>query len=184
MGRLASAFLATCRLVVGASSAIAQEPSPSPSALEQRAEINGTGFVVTFPEGWLVETRYGQLQAVSADGSAWCYPSGERVPEPVDDPEALLDRFAAIFPVFSDDGVPMPVIETSEIELPAGRTVRFIADYALDDGLVEGYDARYDTTYILTDGRILFFLGCLAPERPDDDWLSIAETIEFLPAEE
>jgi hypothetical protein len=25
---------------------------------------------------------------------------------------------------------------------------------------------------------------CIASERPDDDWLSIAETFEFLPAEE
>ena len=183
MRRLTSAFLVTCLVAVGAGPAIAQEPSPSPTAPEQRAEIGGVGFAVTFPEGWLVETRGGESQAVSAHGSARCQPNGHPLPETVDDPVAALDKVAAIFPVFSDDG-PMPVIETSEIESPAGRAVRFIADYALDDDLVEGYDARYGTTYILTDGRVLLFLGCWAPERPADDWLSIAETIEFLPEEE
>ena len=170
-------------MAVGAGPAIAQEPSLSPTAPEQRAEIGGVGFAVTFPEGWLVETTFGEARAVSPDGSTVCLPTGNPLPETVDDPVAALDKVAAIFPVFSDDG-PMPVIETSEIELPAGRAIRFIADYALDDDLVEGYDARYGTTYILTDGRVLLFLGCWAPERPADDWLSIAEGIEFLPAEE
>lgn len=182
MRRLIITFLVTCLLGTGTGAAIAQEPSPSLTALEPRAEISGVGFAVTFPEGWLVETRGGELQAVSADGSALCQPNSSSIDVPVDDPEAVLDKLAAIFPVFSDDG-PMPVIETTEIELPAGRAVRFIADYALDDGLVEGYDARYGTTYLMTDGRVLLFFACWAPERPDDDWLTIAETIEFLPEE-
>jgi hypothetical protein len=183
MRRLTAALLISGLVCASGVPASAQSPSPSLTALEGRAEIGGVGFAVTFPEGWLVETRGGESQAVSADGSALCQPNSSSIDEPVDDPEAVLDKVAAIFPVFSDDG-PMPVIETSEIELPAGRAVRFIADYALDDDLVEGYDARYGTTYILTDGRVLLFLGCWAPERPSDDWLSIAETIEFLPAEE
>lgn len=183
MRRLITTFLVTGLLGVGTGPAIAQGPSPSPTALEGPAEISGVGFSVTFLEGWVVETTFGEARAVSPDGSTGCLPTGHLLPETVDDPVAALDKVAAIFPVFSDDG-PMPVIETSEIELPAGRAVRFIADYALDDDLVEGYDARYGTTYILTDGRVLLFLGCWAPERPADDWLSIAKTIEFLPAEE
>jgi hypothetical protein len=184
MRRSTIAFLVAFLLTIGAGSVVvAQSPSSSPTAPEPRAEINGVGFGVTFPEGWLVETRGGESQAVSADGSALCQPNAERSDEPIDDPAAFLDKVAAMVPNFSD-GEPMPVIETSEIELPAGRAVRFIADYALDDDLVEGYDARYATTYILTDSHTLLFLGCWAPERPDDDWLSIAESIEFLPEEQ
>lgn len=168
----------------GLEETLIQEPSHSPTVPQEQAEISGSGFVVTFPQGWIIETRYGtQLHGVSPDGSAWCFPSGQPIPEPVDDLEALLDDVAAIFPVFSEDE-PMPIIETSEVELPAGRAVRFISDYALDDGLAEDYGARFVTTYILTDGRTLLILGCSAAARPDDDWQSVAESVEFVPEEE
>jgi hypothetical protein len=36
----------------------------------------------------------------------------------------------------------------------------------------------------MTDGASLVFLGCRASERRADDWLPIAETIEFLRASE
>ncbi len=184
MRRLVIMLLATCLLGISAGPAVvAQSPSPDSVGFGKRVEEPEMGFAATFPEGWVVETTFGEARVVSPDGSTVCLPTGHRVDEPIDDPAAALDQIAAMFPVFADDG-PMPIIDTSEFELPAGRAIRFIADYALDDGLVEGYDARYATTYILTDGRVLLFLGCWAPERPDDDWLSIAETIEFLPAEE
>jgi hypothetical protein len=39
--------------------------------------------------------------------------------------------------------------------------------------------------YLYTDGEVWFQLQCSTEDTaPDDRWLSIAETIEFLPAEE
>ena len=142
------------------------------------------GYAATFPEGWVVESQpSGEARVVSPDGNTACLPTGELADGPIDDPAAVLDRVAAIFPNFSDDG-PAPVIETSEIELPAGRAIRFVLDQALVPNPVEEGYARYNTYYILVNDFGLLFFLCWGPERPDDDWLSIAETIEFLPAEE
>jgi hypothetical protein len=188
MRRLTIAFLISCLLGISAGSAVvAQTPSPSPSldAVPLRVEVPEAGFAATFPEGWVVETIFGDSGVVSPDASTRCLTFGERFDERIDDPAAFLDKIAAIWPNFSDDG-PLPVIETSEIELPAGRAIRFIADFTLDPEFDESDSdsARYLTTYILTDGLGFLTLACYAPERPDDDWLSIAETIEFLPIEE
>ena len=38
--------------------------------------------------------------------------------------------------------------------------------------------------YLSTDGMDFFSVTCNGPTPPEDDWLSIAETIEFLPPEE
>ncbi len=46
----------------------------------------------------------------------------------------------------------------------------------------EGVDSA---SYILTDETTFYILMCEAfPEPPEDRWLSIAETFEFLPTEE
>jgi len=186
MRRLMIMLLAACLLGISAGPAVvAQSPSLSPDAVPLRVAVPEEGFAATYPEGWVVETIFGQSYVVSPDRSARCLTTVEWFPEPVDDPAAFLDELAAIYPVFSDDG-PLPVIETSEIELPAGRAIRFIIDFTLDPEFDESdsESARYDTTYILADGLRFLFFGCSAPERSDDDWLSIAETIEFLPAGE
>ena len=44
-------------------------------------------------------------------------------------------------------------------------------------------EGRFVTTYLLSDGQVLAFFGCWANERPEDGWLALAETFEFLPAE-
>jgi hypothetical protein len=38
--------------------------------------------------------------------------------------------------------------------------------------------------YFGEEGGSVFNIWCAGPERSDDDWLSVAETFEFLPAEE
>ena len=185
MRRPIGVVLAVCLLGLSAGPAVvAQSPSPDSVGVGKRVEVPEMGFAATFPEGWIVESQpSGEAHVVSPDGSTECLPTGERVDEPIDDPAAALDQVAVIFPNFSDDG-PAPIIETSEIELPAGRAIRFVLDQALIPNSVEEGYARYTTYYILiNDFGLLFFL-CWDPERPDDDWLSIAETIEFLPAEE
>jgi hypothetical protein len=60
--------------------------------------------------------------------------------------------------------------------LAAGDAVRVDVEYV---------DREWDRSYYwLTDGRVLATLGCQATRGPDDHWLPIAETFEFLPADE
>jgi hypothetical protein len=66
-------------------------------------------------------------------------------------------------------------VETEILDLPAGRAV--VIDTAYRDG-------RHYRDYVVTDGERWGALICGSRSPPDDRWLSIAETIEFLPAEE
>ncbi len=52
----------------------------------------------------------------------------------------------------------------------------------LDPGVV--LNERYIGQYAMAGEDAIAFLWCWALERPDDYWLSTAETLEFLPAEE
>ena len=45
----------------------------------------------------------------------------------------------------------------------------------------EGFSGSW---YLLTDGTNFYGLICGAPDLPEDRWLSVAETFEFLPTEE
>ena len=61
------------------------------------------------------------------------------------------------------------------VELPGDHGTRL--DWAR-------FDALSATAYLFTDGSAWWRLECTSPEPPEDRWLSIAETFEFLPAEE
>ena len=167
-------------LAVSASSTTAtEEPVLDPVPSGDRVELPEMGIAVTFPGGWTREMRFGGQTSFS-DGDSYCLPVGVTIDEPVADPDATLDRAAEIFPVFSDDG-PLPVIDTTEVTLPAGRAVRFVSDLSLDPVEMAEPGARYSTTYLMTNGRVLVFFGCWSDERPADDWEAIAATIEYLP---
>jgi hypothetical protein len=64
-----------------------------------------------------------------------------------------------------------PDAETTYLELPAGRSARL--DWSRPDG-VSG------TAYAFTDGSAWWRLDCASTEPPDDGWLSVAESFEFL----
>lgn len=64
------------------------------------------------------------------------------------------------------------------LQLPAGEAAR--VDYSLAFPQFETLHA----VYYFIDEPDVYSLTCTALERPDDDWLSIAETFEFLPADE
>ncbi len=65
--------------------------------------------------------------------------------------------------------------DVTMLELPAGEAARI--DYGLR---FPGYETLH-AAYFFSDGSVFFVLTCTDLERPDDDWLSIAETFEFLP---
>lgn len=65
----------------------------------------------------------------------------------------------------------------SNLALPAGESARL--DYALE---YPGVQAVFSAYYFI-DGELFHLLTCTGGERPEDGWLSIAETFEFLPVE-
>ena len=85
-----------------------------------------------------------------------------------------LDTFAYTFVNgYRDDAIRLRV---AEARLPAGPAVR------VDDELPSiGVDR---VVWLLTDGSGFYSLTCGGPTEPDRSLLSIAESFEFLPAEE
>lgn len=67
---------------------------------------------------------------------------------------------------------------TTTLQLPAGESARL--DYALEYPTVQAVFSAY----YFTDGSMFHLLTCTGTVRPDDAWLSIAETFEFLTLEE
>ena len=66
-------------------------------------------------------------------------------------------------------------VETAYVDLPAGRVA------SVDTMYKDDLDER---DYVFKDGRSWFLLQCFSTSAPDDRWLSIAETFEFLPVKE
>jgi hypothetical protein len=60
------------------------------------------------------------------------------------------------------------------VDLPAGWTGHLTAT-DVDGWTVGGY--------VYTDSEAWFKLECWSPDPPEDHWLSIAESFEFLPVE-
>ena len=169
--------------------------SASPVLAGGRVERPEDGFAVTFPDGWTVEEvapstdewfdGADEAQALetvilwaSDDGSdAECmvvdYASLASADPPWPSVDVAttwyLDRMA------DDPGYREPA-RTYET-LPSGRTGHITATDS--DGW--SGDAYY---FRDAQGDAWMHLACWSPERPDDHWLSIAETFEFLPAEE
>lgn len=201
MRRPVLGIVLTVQLVIGTSlPSIAQSPSPSldrtppPSGTEVggRFVLPEGGYAMTFPEGWGVEVYpYDDIprripyveareprQDPAADDVSHCW---VRVARPcVDDAArtcaALIDEAAAAEVSWWESGagglVP-DTVESTAIALPAGYAVRVRMENADPE--------RARSYYRITDGQALAILACSAAHGPDDHWLSIAETFEFLP---
>ena len=178
------ACLVACLLVASAGMAVtAQDETPD----AQRVELPDAGIAITFPAGWDVEARSEpgeyQLPLEFADQSTleiatvpywkvlWASDPGsgmnfcsvdmyEEMPmSPARHAEQTVRRLSEVDP----ESVATPV------RLSAGDAVRVDTEWG---GAVR---ANY---YLDVDGQ-RFSLHCTAGTRPQDDWLSIAETIEI-----
>jgi len=178
------------------------EPGQPPS---RGRPFQTTDFAVRFPDEWTVDEvtpeTHGWLYSKAGDdvrswhGVAYAHDAefscavidttgyahelGFRT---VDDAIAWeLDAFTG----YSDDSRSRVIswltddpdsVTSTMLDLPAGPAG------AIDVTDEEWWNTR---TYLLTDGERWFYLHCDDTfEPPDDDWLSIAETFEFLPADE
>ena len=169
------------------SGAVAQESSPDLLMGGQRVEVPEAGVALTVPASWEVRMPMepgpgATLQVLGAYevGSGYCVLTLQQL----DDPTLLDD--ATAFRAFVDTSMWLfradPDMEVSdamtEVTLGAGPALRVDMVERIADGDLHNSVYAVDTP----DGLALLDCGGFA--RPDDDWLSIAETFEFLPTEE
>ena len=171
----------------GAATVSAQEPSPDLSLAGGRVEVPGAAYAVTFPEDWEiatypmamgtgspdgtpVETAYLSAAGWAPDGRTQCSIIYKPLADPPGDPLVALER-SVDYALAHFEGAR---IETSTLDLPAGPAIRH--DFESEWGA--------GASYLLSDGFDVFFLACVGKDLPDDRRLPVAESFEFLPAEE
>lgn len=147
-----------------------------------RSTDSEAGFAITLPDGWRIGlpggpiTAGGGQQVLGAsepdEGACrvWWWPGGDRPHADWSDLDSFGDAFVARF------RSALPGSATATLDLPAGPAIR------VDD--LEPETGWSRSVYLLTSGSSYYSLTCFGPDPPDDRWLSIAETSEFLPAED
>jgi hypothetical protein len=170
----------------GAATVSAQEPSPGLSSTGGRVEVPEAAYAVTFPEDWEVatypmemgtdspdgtpiETAYISASGWAPDGRTQCSITYKPLGDPPGDPLVALEG-SVDYALAHYEGAR---IETSSLDLPAGPAIRHRFESEWGAG----------ASYLLSDGFDVFFLACVGKDLPDDRWLSIAESFEFLPTE-
>jgi hypothetical protein len=134
---------------------------------------------------WLLEALDPHVTLVATPGSGvvshlMVYPTDLSLADmAANDRQSIRDAEEAAFGQTEAD-ITVPYVTFTAISLPAGDAYR--VDWALP-GAAGG---RLETSdYTLLHDETAIFLAFAAPgERPPDHWLSIAESIEFLPVGE
>lgn len=205
--RLAAPALLTAVLIaMGGETLVAQEPGsgaeagasgdpvpgPATAADGNRVVVPEAGYALTFPEGWDV--------FADVDSTIVERPEGRRVrltllaDGPLDPDEGLavgchvshyLSAGASLEATVADDvaGILeagdqlLRAPQTTLLALPAGTAMR--VEYAV------AYPAftKHYAAYTFADGTFFHRLFCSGPAAPEDAWLSIAETWEYLAAD-
>jgi hypothetical protein len=188
-------LLAFARGPAAMAQASTQSPAPSAAAtaMPGRFVLPEGGYAVTFPEGWevqvhrhldylfpVVDAREPRGGSASDDaGYCWVRFMSQCGDGGAKSCATIIDEAAAREVAWFESGTDVPVPSTVEavaLTLPAGYAVRVRTEHA---------DPEKDWAYYrMTDGLSLAVLGCAASSGPDDHWLSVAETFEFLPIEE
>ena len=211
MGKRVGLLAGLLVLALG-SGVVAQEPSPEPPPwFGGRVEMPEHGFAVTGPDHWVAFDATGDvdeqvrtavtmldlelfeasaqsiaesLRSAGQSGSQLVFMDPTRDTScqfavwPADQMGDLDQVAAMMHAAVSTDDTVTDLQLPAEVALAAGAG-RLITWRSI--GEVE--DATYIATY-MGKGVMAFMVVCVGEERAEDDWLSIAETFEFLPAEE
>jgi hypothetical protein len=170
----------------------------SPPESSQRVEVLEAGYAVTFPEDWVVE-----IVEEDSDTAILVVAQPERF-----GPEVELQ------PLLVAEGPDMQerdafslctLVRYAPIDITTDEFMNEIfgqSDWAVVESLREGLsrvlvdemytgrilarapEALYVDHYAIAADNAVAFLWCTGMESHRDDWLSIAESIELLPAEE
>jgi hypothetical protein len=196
-------------LSVGVAS-FAQEPGEPAIGIGGRVEVPDMGYALTAPDGWVSIHPSGDdadaiiealneidpdlaatTESALAGGVSFSFLSfggfdaetGFRENCNVIDYateglplEVMLEADVASFGDMGDQLASGP--EVMILELPAGQIPRL--SYGLQYPDLETAHAAY----YFSDGLTNHLLTCTSLERPEDDWLSVAETFEFLAPQE
>ena len=154
--------------------------------LNGRVEVPDHGFAVTFPDDWDVNPLgapdYGEADPALGPSSvlyAWDGPSDDDEATRCDIWVDASTRPPLTLAAYAQQRIRDFDIagDYASVELPAGRGMRTTFTYDYD--FVLGH-----TEYILAADDVFYTFACIGEDPPDDHWLSIAETFEFLPMEE
>jgi len=168
MPKLLTALLVCAFLVLSRDAAIARGATSEDAV---RVEAWTAGVAMSIPGGWVLQMALSEipdmpellivLHAQPPEPGVTCAMMLDRTDRP-----SLADHADSFRP--EDPGF-------ASIRLPAGEAVWWDEDEGGDD---------HATYYLLEapEGVLMFMCGGLA--RPDDGWLSVVETIEFLPRPE
>ena len=189
------------------SGAVAQEPSPEPPPwFGGRVEMLEHGFAVTLPEGAFAFDLTGDLfeQALSVMTPL----NPEASEDALEDAarawsDLLQQRMRGQLMVGSSQSACSFAVGPALEEDIDSVAARFYDRQSNNESVIHVepptfVDLASGPAHLLTYGRtgeeVALYLGkvansafnisCYGPERPEDDWLSIAGTLEFLPAEE
>lgn len=211
MRRLTMALLVGSLLSIGGGPAVvAQSPSPDPVGLGGRVELPEYGFALTFPDDWawvryttedfdsvmeqLADLTSPEFVAANED---WFDGMDSETPlegERADSASGCLFQVIPMDLPFPLDMLAPAFIENiqgrrdifpdgatlTDVALPAGQSKRVDASQ-VDEGWVSPMEQSH---YLLVRGSRFYDITCMSHEPPEDRWLSIAETLEFLPAAE
>ena len=213
MGKRVGLLAGLLALTLG-SGVVAQSPSPEPPPwFGGRVEMPEHGFAVTMPDDWVTfdaSTDVGsQLEAASGflDTEVWLADGGRLLERnaalgsqgmqamslhatkldfcllaALPDMPFTAQKVAELqYDSFIDDPLARDVEPPQHIDLPAG-----LASHLRMSGRADS-DAEWmsSSMYVLDQNEGVLVAVCgTYDDHPEDDWLSIAETIEFLPAEE
>ncbi len=179
--------------------AAAESPEPVTTATGQRIEMPWADVAETYPVDWevlvtpeaLPRTRAGRMQGpaipifpVLARGIA---PAYEQRQEHCDlGPFDLTPRWQPLPLTTRDVAFSLAILllpddsfGVIEMDVPAGH-----ASHLIQRTRHQGRDVFHSVFVIARDPGCVWLWCTSLDEAPDDDWLSIAQTIEFLPEEQ
>lgn len=187
MLRLARAIVATSLLVpIAAQVTVAESSSPDPGAALSRVDVPEAGISLAFPEGLSVNVVMEReevdlppeaaesgpvyvwvvLSALAPDGHGCQLGMYESYP-------LTLEEHAEWIGQQADDVGFAGTVESTHVSLPAGDAIRI--------DLEDAEQGFYGTAYLMESHAARYQLRCFDFAPAEDDWLSVAETVEYLP---
>jgi hypothetical protein len=206
MRRLAVTLLLAVLASIGVRPAVmAQSPSPGPVGLGGRAELAEYGIALAFPDDWAwvryspedldsVMARLGDLTSPDFVTRNEGFFRGVGLESPLAAGSTAGSTEACTVSVLPSDLPPEAIaanyvagVEGQPETYPGGARITDVALPAADAKRIdftyveEGWPPSYESDYVLTDNGRAYVIFCYGDELPADSWLSIAETLEFLP---
>lgn len=205
--RSLAAILSTTFVLTLAAPAAAQEPALElePIGMGGRVEVPSAGYALTLPDDWVyvfpseadTETLMRATDEIAPDLAAIMASALEQgvglsllAFGDMDEAAGFAENCNVID--LPSPGVPLRIAvageaaavgrleqvvsgpDVTELELPVGVAARLDYSLAFPD-----YETLH-STYYYDAGATVFIMTCTYLERPDDAWLSIAETFELL----